>query len=433
MDPLTLGIIFFIVLFALIFSGLPVTFSIGLSSIVLMLLANVDLTTATTAVMQPLRSFPLLGVFLFTFMGVVFEKTGLTKLIVDALQPILGRVKGGLAVAVAVGCAFFGLLTGAVAATAAAFSRLMGSEMERRGYPRGFTAAVITASAPLGAFIPPSIPAIIIATATNTSVLTMFIVGGALGILVLLGLIILILIISYKNNLGGLERRYTLREMLLNIAKAMPLLAVPLLVLGSIYLGVFSVTEAGALGALSALAVAAAYKTLTPRKILDIILESGKTTAVVIFMIGNSYILNYAWSLSKLNYAMIEFFTSMSTAISPLIALTVLAAILAVFGMFFDVIVLAIAWGATIISAFTPYGINPYHINALFLFGVLLGTATPPVGAAVFVTAQSLNIEVEKLLKAMIPFIVMYLLIYVIIVYIPDSFLWLPKALGLSV
>jgi len=433
MDPLALSVIFFAVLFALIFAGLPVTFSIGLSSILLILLANVDLSAATIAAMQPLASFPLLGVFLFTFMGVVFEKTGLTKLIVDALQPILGRVKGGLAVAVAVGCAFFGLLTGAVAATAAAFSRLMGNEMERRGYPKDFTAAVITASAPLGAFIPPSIPAIIIATATNTSVLTMFTIGAALGILVLLGLIVLILIISYRKNLGGLERRYTLKETLFNIAKAAPLFAVPLAVLGSIYLGVFSVTEAGALGALAALAVAAAYKTLTPRKILDIILESGKTTAVVLFMIGNSYILNYAWSLGKLNYAMIEFFRSMSTAISPFIALTVLATILAVFGMFFDVIVLAIAWGPTLISAFAPYGTNPYHINALFLFGVLLGTATPPVGAAVFVTAQSLNIEVDRLLKAMVPFVVLYLLLYLIVVYIPDVVLWLPRALGLSV
>ncbi|MEM0060232.1 MAG: TRAP transporter large permease subunit, partial [Desulfurococcaceae archaeon] len=135
-----------------------------------------SLSTVISAIMIPLSSFPLLGVFLFVLMGVIFEKTRLTEVIVDALEPLVGRVKGGLGVVVTVGCAFYGLLTGAVAATAAAFSRLMGFEMEKRGYPKEFTAAVITSSAPLGAFIPPSIPAIIIATATGTSVFTMFMV-----------------------------------------------------------------------------------------------------------------------------------------------------------------------------------------------------------------------------------------------------------------
>jgi TRAP-type C4-dicarboxylate transport system, large permease component len=155
----------------------------------------------------------------------------------------VGRVKGGLGVVVTVGCAFYGLLTGAVAATAAAFSRLMGSEMEKRGYPREFAAAVITAAAPLGAFIPPSIPAIVIATATGTSVFTMFMVGAALGIVITFSLIILILLVSYIKGYGGVEKEFTLKEILIRVAKATPLVAVPIGVLGGIYLGVFSVTE----------------------------------------------------------------------------------------------------------------------------------------------------------------------------------------------
>ena len=427
------AIIFFALLLGLIILGVPVTFSIGLSSLITMVLTGIDLSVAVKAMVLPTRSFPLLGVFLFTFMGVVFEKTGLTKLIVDAIEPILGRVKGGLAVVTVVGCAFFGLLTGAVAATAAAFSRIMGPEMWKRGYPKGFTAATITAASPLGAFIPPSIPAIIIAVATSTSVITMFAVAAALGIIVMFGLIVAILIISYKKGYGGLERRYTFREIIWRILRALPLLAVPLGVLGGIYFGVFSVTEAGALGAIGALAVAAAYRRITLRRIAEIIIESSRTTAVVLLMIGASYILNYTWSLSGLNQALIEFFKGISVSVSPFAALLILAGILAVLGMFFDVIVLSIAWGATIISAFAPYGINPYHINALFLYGVLLGTSSPPVGAGVFVVSHSLNIEIEKILKAIIPFIIIYLIIYVIIVLVPEAVLWFPKLLGLPV
>ncbi|AFL67076.1 TRAP transporter large permease [Desulfurococcus amylolyticus] len=428
----SIAILFIIVLLLLILIGIPVTFSIGLSSIIFLILNGKSLANAVTAMMIPLQSFPLLGVYLFVLMGTVFEKAGLTEVIVDALEPLVGRVKGGLAVVTVLGCAFFGLLTGAVAATAAAFSRIMGPEMEKRGYPREYVAAILTASAPLGAFIPPSIPAIIIATSTGTSVLTMFMVGGAIGIIVMVALIILVLATSYIKGYGGVEKKFAVREVFIRVIKALPLLAVPLLVLAGIYLGVFSVTEAGALGALSAFMVAACYRRLTVRKIIDILLESGRSTAVVMLMISTSYILNYTWSLTGINNSMLQFFVNISKTYSPYISLTVLAIILAILGMFFDVIVLAVAWGATMMSAFTPYGISPYHIGALFLFAVLLGTTTPPVGAAVFVVSDSLKVKIEKIFKGITPFVLLYIVLYIILVFIPDASLWLPRLLGLT-
>ncbi|MEL9908723.1 MAG: TRAP transporter large permease subunit [Desulfurococcus sp.] len=427
----SIAILFIIVLLLLILIGIPVTISIGLSSIIFLILYGKSLANAVTAMMIPLQSFPLLGVYLFVLMGTVFEMAGLTEVIVDALEPLVGKMKGGLAVVTILGSAFFGLLTGAVAATAAAFSRIMGPEMEKRGYPREYVAAVLAASAPLGAFIPPSIPAIIIATSTGTSVLTMFMVGGAIGIIVMVALIILVLVTSYIKGYGGVEKRFTTREVFTRVIKALPLLLVPLLVLAGIYLGVFSVTEAGALGALGALMVAACYRRLTVRKVINILLESGRSTAVVMLMISTSYILNYTWSLTGINNSMLQFFINISKTYSPYVSLTVLAIILAILGMFFDVIVLSIAWGATMMSAFAPYGISPYHIGAIFLFGVLLGTATPPVGAAVFVVSDSLKVK-EEIFKGIIPFVILYMILYIIVVFVPEASLWLPRLLGLT-
>lgn len=431
LPPWVSAILFLIILIGLILLGVPVTFSIGLTSILYMLLYRIDIGTVYRAIMIPLQSFPLLGVFLFTFMGVVFEKAKLTEIIVDAIQPLVGRVKGGLGVVVALGCAFYGLLTGAVAATAAAFSRMLGPEMERRGYPREYVAALLSSSAPLGAFIPPSIPAIIIAVSIGGSVLTMFLVGASLGLVVLLGLIIVNLAISHLKGFGRVEKVYTRREILINIAKALPLLAVPLSVLGGIYLGVFSVTEAGALGAIGALIVAIAYRRLKPHMLVEIFIESGKTTAVVMLMIATSYILSFTWSLSGINNALLGFFVGIARTYSPLISLTILAVLLFILGMFFDVIVLAIAWGSVIVSALSPYGINLYHIGGLFLMGVLIGTATPPVGAGVFVVSGSLKIEIERILKGMKWFLVLYFILYVLAIYVPDLSLWLPKLLKL--
>ncbi|MEM1638564.1 MAG: TRAP transporter large permease subunit [Desulfurococcaceae archaeon] len=427
----SVAIIFLLILVAIILLGIPVTYAIGITSILFLILYGKSLSTVISAIMIPLSSFPLLGVFLFVLMGVIFEKTRLTEVIVDALEPLVGRVKGGLGVVVTIGCAFYGLLTGAVAATAAAFSRLMGFEMEKRGYPKEFTAAVITSSAPLGAFIPPSIPAIIIATATGTSVFTMFMVGAALGIIIMISLIILILLVSYIKGYGGIEKKFTLKEIFIRVGKAIPILIVPIGVLIGIYFGIFSVTEGGAFGCVLAFIIAALYGKLKPKMIPEILVESAKSSAVVMLMISTSYILNFTWSLTGINNSLLEFFRKLAVSYSPQISLTALALILLILGMFFDVIVLAIAWGSVIISAFTPYGVNPYHINALFLMGVLIGTATPPVGAGVFVVSDTLKIGVEKILKGMIPFIALYALMYVLIVYVPDISLWLPRLLRL--
>ncbi len=429
--PWAMGIAFIVILVLLILLGIPVTFSIGLTSVLFMLIYGIHPTTIIRGIMYPMQSFPLLGVFLFVFMGVVFEKAGLTEVLVEALQPLVGRFRGGLGTVLVVGCALYGLLTGAVAATAAAFSRILGPAMIKRGYPKGYTSALVSSSAALGAFIPPSIPAIIIATSIGGSVLAMFMVGAALGLLIMVGLVLINLAISYKNGYGGIERVYTRKEVVANALRALPLLSVPLGVLGGIYLGVFSVTEAGAFGAVLSLVVAAAYKRLSLRHFPQLFIESTKTTSVVMLMIAASYVLNYTWSLSGINNSLLNFFMGVARSVDPLVALSILATMLFVLGMFFDVIVLAIAWGSVIVAAFAPFGINIYHIGGLFLLGVLIGTTTPPVGAAVFVVSDALEVKVEDIIKSMKPFYLFYLLFYLLAVFVPDITLWLPRLLGL--
>lgn len=429
-DPLTSFALFFIVFILMVLAGIPIFISLGLSGMAVILLAGKDITIAVKSFMMPFQSFPMLGVFLFTLMGVVFERTQLTKNIIDAVEPAVGRIKGGLAITVAISSAFFGLLTGSVAATASAFSRLTGPEMERRGYPKEFAGSVICASAPLGAFIPPSIPGIIIAVATGTSVITMFMIGAGLGIILLAGLCIIMLAISYKNNYGGAVRKYTTREFGMNVLRAVPILIVPLGVLWSIYFGVFSVTEAGALGAAASFAVAALYRKLTLRKVLEIFVEASKTTGMILLLIGSSYVISFAFSLTGINSAIISLLRDLGSQY-VFMALLFLAAILAILGCFLDVIVLAIALGAVTVSALAPLGVNPYHINSLYLYGVLLGTCTPPVGAAVFVVSQTLGLPIERLSRGVWVFVIFYLLLYVALIFVPELALWLPRLLGL--
>jgi len=434
-DPGMIITLFFILFFIFVFLGIPITFSLGLSGLIALLLGGAKLSLAFKAIFMPYASFTMLAIYLFMCMGIVFQKTGLASLLVDALEPLVGRVKGGLAIVNVLASALFGTLTGSANATAATFSRLMGPEMIRRGYPKPFVVSVIAASAPLGSFIPPSITGIVLSVATNTSVLTNFMVGAAIGFLVITMLILMILVIAYRgrgHSFGSsLEVRYSSKEIVIRIIKALPLITVPLVVLGGIYFGVFSVTEGGAAGCLAAFLLALAYRRLSIKSLYEILLESAAGTGMVMLLVGVSYLMSYTMSLTGLNKVFIDMLRFVASETSPYIALLILVCILLALGCFIDVIVLCIAMAPFAVLALVPLGVNVYHINALFLAGNLIGNVTPPVGTVLFITLQSLKEKMENVIKALIPFIIAYIVVYLILTFIPELILWFPRLLGL--
>lgn len=433
-DPGVVISLFFVLFFIFVLLGIPITFSLGLSGLIALLLGGAKLSLAFKAVFMPYASFTMLAIYLFMCMGIVFQKTGLASLLIDAFEPLIGRVKGGLAIVNVLASAFFGTLTGSANATAATFSRLMGPEMMKRGYPKPFVASVIAASAPLGSFIPPSITGIVLSVATNTSVITNFIVGAAIGLIVITILILTILVITHRSkgySFSSLEVRYSRKEIIIRIIKAIPLITVPLVVLGGIYFGVFSVTEGGAAGCLAAFILTIVYRRLSIKLLYEILLESAAGTGMVMLLVGVSYLMSYTMSLTGLNKVFIDMLRSIALTTSPYVALLVLVAILLALGCFIDVIVLCIAMAPFATLALVPLGVNVYHINALFLTGNLIGNVTPPVGTVLFITLQSLNEKMENVVKALIPFIVAYITVYLMITFIPELILWLPRLLGL--
>jgi C4-dicarboxylate transporter DctM subunit len=433
-DPGVVITLFFVLFFIFTFLGIPITFSLGLSGLIAFLLGGAKLSLAFKAVFMPYASFTMLAIYLFMFMGIVFQKTRLASLLIDALEPLVGRVRGGLAIVNVLASALFGTLTGSANATAATFSRLMGPEMVRKGYPKPFVVSVIAASAPLGSFIPPSITGIVLSVATNTSVLTNFMAGAAIGFIVITVLILTILVIAHRSkghSFGSLEVRYSRREVVMRLIRAVPLITVPLVVLGGIYFGVFSVTEGGAAGCLAALLLALAYRRLTIKSLYEVLLESAAGTGMVMLLVGVSYLMSYTMSLTGLNSAFINTLRYIASISSPYIALLVLVAILLALGCFIDVIVLCIAMAPFAVLALVPLGVNVYHINALFLAGNLIGNVTPPVGTVLFIALQSLNEKMENVVKVLTPFIVAYIIVYLMITFIPELVLWFPRLLGL--
>ena len=281
-----LAMVFFGLFFAFLLMGVPITLSLGVGGLAALVMSGSRMTLLVKSMFSPFESFTLLAIFLFTMMGVVYQKSGMASLLCDALMPVIGRVKGGLALVMVYGSAMFGALTGSANATCATFTKLLGPEMVRTGYPRDWTAAVIASASPLGQLIPPSMTCIVLGVTTGTSIGTLFMVDLAIGILTLIALTAVILFVAHKHNFGGDTHRYTFAEAMGAVVRMLPLVSVPVIVLGGMYGGIFTATEAGAIGSFASIILAACYRKMSFQAFYEIIIDSAATTAMV-FGCGN--------------------------------------------------------------------------------------------------------------------------------------------------
>lgn len=431
MSSSALILAFFGVFFVCLFIGVPITFSLGTSGVVMLALSNAKMSLLIKSMFSTFESYTLLAIFLFTMMGIIYQKSGLASLLVDALIPVVGRARGGLALVVVYASSIFGALTGSANATCVTFAKLLGPEMIKRNYPSDWTAALIASASPMGQLIPPSVTCVVLGVAMGISIGTLFMVDLAIGLLALVGLTLVVFVTVSRHSYGYSERRYTTMEKLRAIVRMLPLLTVPVVVLGGMYSGIFTATEAGAIGSFFSIILAVLYRRISLKNFYDIIIDSCSVTAMTMLLIGASYVISYTMSLSGINQYFIEFMTTISSH-GAIYGLLFLLLILLVMGCFIDVIVLCIALAPTAAVALAPLGVNPYHVAAIFLIGNLIGIITPPVGVALFGASAALGERVERVSKHIFPFVVMYTVITILIILFPDLCLWLPRLLGMS-
>lgn len=216
------------------------------------------------------------------------------------------------------------------------------------------------------------------------------------------------------------------------IVRALPLILVPLVVLGGMYNGMFTATEAGAIGSMMAFILGIAYKQLTLRMFYDIFIDAVSVTAMVMLLICASYVLSYVMSFTGMTQVFIDLLLAI-TRYGSIWGLLFLLAILLILGCFIDLIVLCIVLAPTAVGAMTPLGVNPYHVCAVFLIGNLIAIITPPVGVSLFTATMVLNEKIERVSRQIIPFVIMYIVITLLVIFFPGSVLCLPHVLGMDV
>lgn len=375
--------------------------------------------------------FALLAVPFFLLAGELLQ-FGLAKRLIDWVQSIVGFIRGALGYVVVLSSLFFGAISGSFMATIAAIGTIMLPEMEKNGYDKIKSAALLSASGFLGILIPPSVPSLIYATVAGLSVAELFVATILPGTLMACGFLVINYFVLGKSvaTVSNAPKIYSSQyfKNFVNSSKtALPILLMPIIVLGGIYGGIVTPTEAGVIAVIYALILGFAFRLWKSKELLNVFLQTGKTTAVVLILVAFASPMARIFSVLRIPTMIADLIMSITT--NPYGVIAIVSLVILIMGMFLDtnaIIILTIPVFAPLVEM---VGFDPIHYASLTVVNLGIGCITPPFGFGLFMGARIANIEVYELLPSLIPYLIWCVIVLAIVLFFPGLSLWLPNLL----
>lgn len=417
----------------LLLLGVPIAFSIGIASIITILSTidlNVTVLTAAQRTFVGMSSFTLTAIPFFILAGNLMNEGGIAKRLVNFVMAILGKLPGALLVTNAGANALFGAISGSASAAAAAVGSMVKEGEEEMGYDNALSAATNAASAPAGLLIPPSNALITYSLVSGgTSIAALFLAGYIPGLIWTLACIIVAVHIARKKGYQGDKDKFSWANLGRATLAALPALGLIFIVIGGIVAGVFTATEGSAISVVYSLILGLIYKNLNFNKIIDIIIESAKMSAIVVFLIGVSNILSWVMAFTGIPQMIGN--TLLSVTENPIILLLIMNIILLVSGTFMDVTPAILIFTPLFLPIVESFGMNPVQFGLIIVYNLCIGNITPPVGNTLFVTIKVGDTSLSKVMPYMIRYYLFILIGLVLVTYIPAITLAWPQSAGL--
>lgn len=415
------------ILSMLIFFALtvPVAISIGLASFLGIQVAGINWLVITQQFYASLDKFPLAAIPFFILAGNLMQLAGISERMVAFAKSLVGGLRGGLACSCVITCMIFAAVAGSSVATTFAVGTILIPAMVSHGYSKSFAASLQATSAELGVIIPPSVPMILFAVATQTNLVDLFIAGIMPGILIAMALMLYVWVYARRHHIGLSNEKERLRFLpALNNAKLA--LLMPIIILGGIYGGVFTPTEASVIAVAYALLIGIFfYRTLTFDKLSTAFKNSVISTAIIMFLIANAglfgFLLNRAGIPHQLGEWLSQIFTN---KFSFLLGINFA---LFIIGMFIETSASIVVLAPLLLPVAMKFGIDPVHFGIIMVVNLALGMVTPPFGVNLFAACTVAKISVEQILKPLLPFVLVSLICLMLITYIPDIALFLVR------
>lgn len=467
--------------------GVPIAFSIGISGIITMLVSIDPVAAVTTfshRMATGLDSFALLAIPFFVLAGNIMNSGGIAIRLIDLARVLVGGLTGGLAMVNVIANMLFGAISGSAAASASAIGSIMGPEMKKEGYPDNFSTAVNVSSATTGLSIPPSNILIVYSLASGgVSITALFLAGYIPGILTGIGIMItaMAMLIYKKRGLQAMTRtllvvtaviaalfllymgvafargsfnpvvnwvllalgagafavwgflktvrnkekaRFGIKKLL----DAIPSLFLLIIVIGGIVAGFFTATEASAIAVLYSLVLAFLYREITVKDLPVIILRSVRTTAIVLLLVATSIGLSWIMAYENIPQNVSEGLLGISN--NPIMILLIINLILLFVGIFMDMTPAVLIFTPIFLPIVTALGVDPVHFGIIMVLNLSVGLCTPPVGSVLFIGCSVSGLSIDKVIKPLIPMFVAMVVVLLLVTYLPQISLWLPRSFG---
>ncbi|EEI3608486.1 TPA: TRAP transporter large permease [Salmonella enterica] len=432
-DPIFASCTLIAVFVVLLAMGAPIGICIVIASFsTMMLVLPFDISMFATAqkMFSSLDSFALLAVPFFVLSGVIMNSGGIAARLVNFAKLFTGKLPGSLSYTNIVGNMMFGAISGSAIAASTSIGGVMVPMSAREGYDRGFAAAVNIASAPTGMLIPPTTAFILYALASGgTSIAALFAGGLVAGVLWGVGCMLVTLVVAKRRNYRVF---FTVQKgMALKVAvEAIPSLLLIVIIVGGIVQGIFTAIEASAIAVVYTLLLTMVfYRTLKIKDLPSILLQTVVMTGVIMFLLATSSAMSFSMSITNIPAALSDMILGISA--NKLVILLVITVFLLIIGAFMDIGPTILIFTPILLPIMAKLGVDPVHFGIIMIYNLAIGTITPPVGSGLYVGASVGKVKVEEVIKPLLPFYGAIIGVLLLITYIPEITLFLPRLLGI--
>lgn len=424
-------LVLFVLLFVFMFIGVPIAISLGLSgAITIMLFSQDSVSSLAIKLFETSEHYTLLAIPFFLLAGAFMTTGGVARRLIDFANATVGHIRGGLAIAAVLSCMLFAALSGSSPATVAAVGSIAIAGMVRSGYPVGFGTGIICNAGTLGILIPPSVVMVVYAAATETSVGKLFMAGVVPGLLLGVVLMIAIYIVARVKNLPS-QPRATVKEWLTAARKAIWGLLLMVIILGGIYSGIFTPTEAAAVAAVYSFFVAVfIYRDVKLSECPKVLLESAKLSVMLMFIIANAMLFAHVLTTEQIPQLITE--TVVRWELQPWTFLIVVNVVLLIAGAFMEPSAIILILAPILFPIAVQLGIDPIHLGIIMVVNMEIGLITPPIGLNLFVASAVSKMPLSDVIKAAMPWLLILLFFLIVITYVPAISLALPNWIGIN-
>ncbi|MCI9355471.1 MAG: TRAP transporter large permease [Firmicutes bacterium] len=423
----SIALVVFVTLIVCLVLTVPIGFSLGIASLAYILYTK-QLTFGFIAqnLVTGCDSFPIMAIPFFVFAGELMGGGGISRRLLNVANVFFGRIRGGLAIVTVVVCMFFAAISGSGPATVAAVGGMVVPTMLQKGYDRKFVLALIAAAGSIGVIIPPSIPMVVYSVTTNSSVSKLFLAGFLPGLLIGLVLIGYSYFFAVSRGYKGDDEPFSSKKALKEVKDSIWALLSPVIILGGIYGGIFTPTEAAAVSVIYSLIIGClVYKELDLKQLMAVTRNACETTATILIVIGCAAGFSKVLTLGRIPTTVATFLTTMTD--SKILILLLINVLLLIVGCFMETLCAIMILAPILFPVVTALGVDVTHFGIIMVVNLAIGFITPPLGVNLFVASRVGETTLDDVIKGIIPFLAVMIIVLLVITYIPAISMLLPN------